>query len=786
MPPIRILDPETVAKMAAGEVIQRPFNVAKELVENATDADAPTIRLFVSSNCYDLLMVCDTGHGIERTDYSLLCHRFATSKIETFSDIYSIQSFGFRGEALSSISYVSRMIVVSKTKNQPAYVAVYIDGKLHFDPKTLTSEHTDFFISTLKADSFTIICVTDLFYAEPIRRNQIRSSKTSLDLQELLISISAANPTREYSISFIDNPQAIQREIQSWLNDTQHISGMLSLISYTIEFGTATLHFSSTTTRYQRFLQVLTALLSQTKGCGTEPLQVQSLVKHYPCDTCRELSFYFVDPVDHSRQDKRLINLLIFINGRRVQYPRLKNAVQSVVDIYLSAFSTIQAGILWIAVDPGGCDPNVHPSKERVLLLEEEVIYTAVIDMLTQHMKEHHVKTAEQLLPQPKLKLQPRLTPTDNSVQKSNRLINTLDSSFKGTSSPLYKQRNDPSMVSILRFENVQRTPREREPPNTQTSAPCSPPLQLSHHIDSHDQEGEGKQVDYDRESKENQTTDISDTAITDDVVIIQQVQDIQAQNADPLNYMAFFDKEFGEYSKRSRRALASIGIQRLIDSLPAAYNPGTLPALNRDTRPILCGATTMFSSEGTNMLLGFLQSKELALICVDIGKLLVAKMLSCYYNLLSSQYLSHDIFYRVSGQEVHSTKLAELLSDHMFGISNDALVLAPHILVLLAQSDQNYKEILDIIRRWDLFPDKNSLESFLKEVDTESCYTLAKSYVELLVSILMDRIGQQPPEICQALQALSPTLLGDNEWCCYALTGYSAREILQSFNRVV
>lgn len=196
-------------------------------------------------------------------------------------------------------------------------------------------------------------------------------------------------------------------------------------------------------------------------------------------------------------------------------------------------------------------------------------------------------------------------------------------------------------------------------------------------------------------------------------MVIIQQVQDIQAQNAEPLNYMAFFDKEFGEYSKRSRRALASIGIQRLIDSLPAAYNPGTLPALNRDTRPILCGATTMFSSEGTNMLLGFLQSKELALICVDIGKLLVAKMLSCYYNLLSSQYLSRDIFYRVSGQEVHSKKLAELLSDHMFGISNDALVLAPHILVLLAQSDQNYKEILDIIRRWDLFQTRTALRAF-------------------------------------------------------------------------
>ncbi|EFO65588.1 Mlh1-like protein [Giardia lamblia P15] len=786
MPPIRILDSETVAKMAAGEVIQRPFNVAKELIENATDADAPTIRLFISSNCYDLLMVCDTGHGIERIDYSLLCHRFATSKIATFSDIYNIQSFGFRGEALSSISYISRMIIISKTRDQPTYLAVYMDGKLHFDPKILATEHTDFFINTLKSDSFTIVCVTDLFYTEPIRRNQIRSSKTSLDMQELLISISAANPTREYSISFINNLQAIQREIQSWLNDTQHISGILSLISHTIEFGTATLHFSSTTTRYQRFLQVLTTLLNQTKGCGVEAPHIHSLVKSYPCNTCRELSFYFVEPIDHSRQDKRLINLLIFINSRRVQYPRLKNAVQSVVDIYLSAFSTIQAGILWIAVDPGGCDPNVHPSKERVLLLEEEAIYTAVIDMLTQHMKEHYVKTTEPLLSQPKLKLRPQLTHTDNSIHKGCHLTNALDSSFKGTSNPLYKQRHDPSTISIFRFEGVQRTPREREPPTIQASILCSPPPQFPHHGNSHDQEGEERQVDTNKESKEDQSADISDTTTIDSAAIVQQVQEIQAQSAEPVNYMALFDKEFGEHSRKSPRVLASMNVQRLIDSLPAAYNPNTLPALNRDTKLILCGATTMFSSEGVNMLLGFLQSKELALICVDMGKLLVAKMLSCYYNLLSSQYLSHDIFYRVSNLEVHSRKLAELLSDYMFGISNGTLVLAPHILVLLVQSDQNYKEILETIKRWDLLPSKNSLENFVKEINIDFCYTLAKSYIELLVNIIMDRIGQHPSELCQFLQALSPTLLGDNEWRCYALTGYSAREVLQSFNRVV
>lgn len=794
MPQIHLLDPETVAKMAAGEVIQRPFNAAKELIENATDADAPAIGLFVSNNCYDLIMVYDTGHGIELADYPLLCHRFATSKITTFNDIYSIQSFGFRGEALASISYVSRMIVISKVENQPAHLAVYMNGKLHFDPETLAAEYTDFFTNTLVSNSFTIICVTDLFYADSIRRNQIRSSKASLDMQDLLMSISAANHTREYAISFISDSQAIQRELQAWLDDIHITSGMLSLISNIIESGVTALHFKPVTTRYERLLQVLTALLNQTRSSGNTMPQVHSITKEHLCNTCSELSFYFTESVDHSQQNRRLSNLLIFINGRGVQYPRLKSAVQSVIDVYLSAFSTIQAGILWIVTEPGGCDPNVHPSKERVLLIEEEAIYSAIIDMLTEHMKVHYMKEVEPLLSQPRLKLQPPST-YSSSMRRSRQLVNALDPTPKGTSSPLYKQRHDSSTISILRFDNIQRAPCNKEIPEVHAPLPCSAPLHLPFESNIH---GQNEQMDRsnsengesiatinkpDIECKEGDAAvSIADTG----VVVIQQVQDIQIQVDRAVNYVSLFDEEFGKYSKQSRRILASMNIERLIDNLPTEYDPGALPPLNKDTKLTLCGATTTVSSDGTKMLLGFLQSAELALICVDIGKLLVAKMLSCYCNLLSSSHLSHDIFYTISDCKVHSRKLAELLGDHMFGIDGGALVLAPHILVLLAQNDQIYKEILETIKRWNIFPDIDALESFLKRIDTDFCDALPKVYIELLVSILVDRIGRYPSDLCQALQAFSHTLLEDSEWRCYALTGYSAREVLQSFNRVV
>lgn len=807
MPPIQILDPETVAKMAAGEVIQRPFNVAKELIENATDADAPIISLFVSNNCYDLIMVCDTGHGIDRADYPLLCHRFATSKITTFSDIYAVQSFGFRGEALASISYVSRMIVISKVEDQPAYLAAYMDGRLHLNPEVLAAEYTEFFINRLRSTSFTIICVTDLFYAEPIRRNQIRSSKTSLDMQDLLVSIAAANPSKDYSISFISDSHAIQREVQSWLNNTQKIHGILSFITNTIELGTVALQFKPVITRYERILQVLTALINQTKGSGATVSQVHSVVKEGVSSACKELSFYFTAPIDHAQHDKRLINLLLFINGRRVQYPRLKNAIQSVISIYISAFSSIQASILWIVVNPGGCDPNVHPSKERVLLLEEEAIYTAIIDMLTHYMKEHYVKVAaESLMSQPKLKTQPQLTASSNSVHKNRSIVITPDSSPKNTSSPLYKQRHDPSLISVLRFENVQRTPCDREVLKAKTPFPCGPPVQLppqdefNIHENTVDCNGEliviDRERDEDSRGKQHESICINDIdgdygAMEDDVTVVQQVQEIQQPNIshesiEPLNYVAIFDREFGEYSRQSRRVLASMNIQRLLNSLPVEYNSSALPSISKDTKLTLCGATTTVDSSGNKMLLGFLQSTELALICIDMGRLLIAKMLSCYCNLLSSSYLSRDIFYKASGHILCSKRLAELLGDHMFGISSGKLTLAPHILILLAQSHQNYIEILETIKRWRLFPDEDALKRFLQGFNTAICDTFAREYAELLVDTLMNRIGQYPSDLCQVLQAFSPTLLGDNEWICYVLTEYSAREVLQSFNRIV
>src|SRR5690606_5431728 len=164
--PIRLLDEDTIGKIAAGEVIERPASVVKELVENALDAGARSVRVEIRAGGRELIRVSDDGHGIPAEELPLAIQRHATSKVTRFDDLARLKPDGFRGEALASIAAVAELRIVSRPPDSP-HAASLVSRNGRVEPPT-----------TVPAAPGTTVTVRDLFAHVPARRAFLRQDHT--------------------------------------------------------------------------------------------------------------------------------------------------------------------------------------------------------------------------------------------------------------------------------------------------------------------------------------------------------------------------------------------------------------------------------------------------------------------------------------------------------------------------------------------------------------------------------------------------------------------------------
>ncbi|KAI9627196.1 hypothetical protein KEM48_009969 [Puccinia striiformis f. sp. tritici PST-130] len=170
--PIVALEESVVNRIAAGEIIIRPANAIKELLENCIDAGATSVKITVKDGGAKMLQIQDNGSGIRKADLGILCERFTTSKIRKFDDLSSLRTYGFRGEALASISHIAHLTIATKTRSEGVgWKAKYSDGKL-VPLKTGGSPDPQ----PCAGNDGTVITVEDMFYNVPQRRKALQSA----------------------------------------------------------------------------------------------------------------------------------------------------------------------------------------------------------------------------------------------------------------------------------------------------------------------------------------------------------------------------------------------------------------------------------------------------------------------------------------------------------------------------------------------------------------------------------------------------------------------------------
>lgn len=311
------LSSELANQIAAGEVVERPISIVKELVENSIDAGATSIRVRLENGGIDLIEVSDDGLGIWEQDLPKALEKYSTSKITSLKDLQEVMTFGFRGEALASISSVSKFEIISST-----------DGKTW---KSLSNENSKTInLWKLPHERGTTIRVKDLFYNTPARLNYLKTPRTEyLKIQEYIQKIALSYPELELRLEHDGK-------------ETQHFLKNQDLKARIYEiYG-------------DDFSKYILPLEHEFWG-----IRISGII------SSPKISF----------QNKNKQH--IFVNKRIVQSPIISKAVIDAYNRYIAP-RTLPGYILHIDLDPTQVDVNVHPRKMEVRFAWEQNLFRSV------------------------------------------------------------------------------------------------------------------------------------------------------------------------------------------------------------------------------------------------------------------------------------------------------------------------------------------------------------------------------------------------------------------------
>ena len=331
MPQIKLLDEQTIDKIAAGEVVDRPSSVVKELVENAIDAKASAITVEIKEGGISFIRITDNGCGIEKEQIPIAFYRHSTSKIRSVEDLLTISSLGFRGEALSSIAAVSQVELISKTQDQFIGIRYIIEGG-----KELEMEE----IGTPNGTTFL---VKNLFYNTPARRKFLKTPQTEAGyISDLMERMALSHP--DVAFKFINNGQI-----------RLHTSGngQLKDIIYHI-YG---------------------------RDIAAKLLEIQAEFEDF------SVSGFIGKPVI-SRGNRNFESY--FINGRYIKSSLISKSIEDAYHGFMMQHK-YPFTVLQFTMDGKLIDVNVHPNKMEMRFSNGESLYTHLVDVIQTALKQREL-----------------------------------------------------------------------------------------------------------------------------------------------------------------------------------------------------------------------------------------------------------------------------------------------------------------------------------------------------------------------------------------------------------